>query len=157
MTLQIDVSKGKTQDIELPPLDDKDVVWQLRAFTKFLVILTQNRIVISTGQGKWHILNEAPGTLWHNYQKQSFDAHGPPCARSGMMDVVEAPGNRLCFLHISGDVYMMETKNFQVEEVYHPREVVVGRKLDADSHMLMRSGEHIFVGHLEGIIDRTPA
>lgn len=132
--LQIDVSKDKCEEIELPAIDKKDVVWQLRAFTKFLVILTQNRIVISTGQGKWHILNEAPG----------------------MMDVIEAPGDRLCFLHISGNVMMMETKTFQVEEVLYPREPVVGRKLDADSHRMMRAGDYIFVGHLEGIIDRTP-
>ena len=134
MTLQIDITKEKTQEIELPPLDEKDVVWQVRAFLKYLVILTQNRIVISSGQGKWHILDKAPG----------------------MMDVVEAKNNQLCFLHVSGDVLMMETETFQVVEAFHPREVVVGRKVDADSHMLLRSGDHIFVGHMEGIIDRTP-
>jgi hypothetical protein len=63
MTLQIDVSKDQKQEIELPALDDKDVVWQLRGFKKHLVILTQNRIVISSGQGKWHILDKAPGTF----------------------------------------------------------------------------------------------
>ena len=73
-----------------------------------------------------------------------------------MMDVLEASKNRLCFLHISGDILMMDTERFEVVEAFHPREVVVGRKLDADSHMLLRSGKRIFVGHLEGIIDRTP-
>jgi hypothetical protein len=73
-----------------------------------------------------------------------------------MMDAIEAPNNKICFLHVSGDILMMNMDTFEVNEVFHPREAVVGRKLDADSHRLLRSAGDIFVGHLEGIIDRTP-
>jgi hypothetical protein len=59
--MKLKISSEQEEEIELPALDEKDSVWQLRAFPKFLVILTQNRIVISTGQGKWHILGNAPG------------------------------------------------------------------------------------------------
>ena len=69
--------------------------------------------------------------------------------------MIDAGGNVLCFLHISGDLLFMDMTTFEVKDAFHPREPVVGRKLDADSHMLMRSGNHIFVGHLEGIIDRA--
>jgi hypothetical protein len=72
-----------------------------------------------------------------------------------MMDVIDAGNNQLGFLHISGDLLFMDMKTLQITEAFHPREPVVGRKLDADSHMLMRSGSNIFVGHLEGIIDRA--
>ena len=134
MTLQIDISKESTEEIELPPLDDKDVVWQVRAFERHLVILTQNRIVISTGQGKWHILDKAPG----------------------MMDVVQAADQWLYFSHISGDILRMDPLTFEITHAFAPTQLAVGRKLDADSHMLLQHGPRIFVGRPEGIIDGTP-
>ena len=130
LSIQIDVEDKKTEDIELAPLDEKDIVWQIRTFDKFMVIMTQNQVVLKTPQ-EWHVVAGAPG----------------------MMDCVLVSDTHLAFSHISGDILLFNTETMGVDSAHIPETPVVGRKLGTDSHMMIKKGDEVYVGRPEGMVD----
>ena len=133
MKIQIDVMEKKTEEIELPPLDKEDVVWQLRTFEDFMIVLTQNRMILKTVTD-WHVIDSAAGMM--------------DCVRIG-----QTP--QLAISHISGDVLMFDTEQIRVDAAYMPETPVIGRKLGADSHMMLLKGSNLYVARPEGLVDHV--
>ena len=133
MHLQIDVMDKKTEEIELPPLDKKDFVWQIRTFETFMVVMTQNQVILKSPT-EWHIVSGA----------------------AGMMDCVQLAPPHIAFSHISGDVMLMNRETMAIDAAYLPELAVVGRKFGADSHMMLVKDNYLYIGRPEGLIDSIP-
>lgn len=126
--------EGQDHSFNFPSLDNEDVTWQVRPFRDYMVVLTQNRVLLSNSVGAWHILENLPG----------------------MMDACITEDSAHLFLsHVGGDVFRVKLPINPKEkpEIFTPKESVVGRKVDACSHMLTVTSNNIIAGRPEGIID----
>lgn len=129
--------EGQEHGFSFPSLDHEDVTWQVRPFRDYMVVLTQNRVLLSNKVGAWHILENMPG----------------------MMDAkINRDNTQLYLTHINGDLFRLSLPidPHTKPDIFTPKECVVGRKADACSHMLAVTPSGIIIGRPEGMIDTLP-
>lgn len=128
--------------IPIPSLDEVDYVWQVRCLPSAMVILLQNSVLVKsrlgTDKSEWlHIANL-------------------PCT----MDAVEVDPTKgtLALSHINGDIFIIHPRTPERQpSVLTPKsDIVIGRKANANSHMLcvLKNG-FIVAARPEGMLDGT--
>ena len=135
-----DWAKSSGNTMKFPSLDERDWVWVVRPFLKVMVVLTQNRVMISDSNGRWQILENMASFI---------DA------------AMDERSQQLFLSHVSGDIFTIDLSNgshsmLQEPRIYTPVQMVIGRKADANSHMLAARNGRLVVGRPEGIIDIVP-
>lgn len=143
--IMVDIEGSSAGVIPIPSHDEIDHVWQVRCMQSSIVVIAQNSVLIRGPKAGTESTQE-----W-------LQIANLPC----IMDAIEldASTGSLAFSHINGDVF-----------VYHPSEPerqptiltpeshpVVGRKADANSHMLcsiVKDGFcHVYAARPEGMVD----
>ena len=139
--IMVEIDGTRAGPIPIPSHDEVDYVWQVRCFASGVVVLLQNSVLVKgrTGAGEWlHIANL-------------------PC----IMDAVELCSRRgtLALSHINGDVFVVhpDTPERAPTVLTPRRDAVIGRKADANSHMMhaqkTEAGCIVNVARTEGMVD----
>jgi hypothetical protein len=137
----VEIEGTRAGPIPIPSHDEVDYVWQVRCFAGGVVVLLQNSVLVKgrTGAGEWlHIANL-------------------PC----IMDAVQLcpRTGTLALSHINGDVFVVHPSTPErAPTVLTPRrDAVLGRKADANSHMMCaqktKGGWVIYAARTEGMVD----
>lgn len=132
-----EATKDLRAPIALPSLDGVDHVWQARCLGTALVVLLQNSVLLKPN---------TPGSEW-------IHIHNMP----GIMDAVEGTPDKgaIALSHINGDIFIVNADRPGEEPtIATPRGPrVIGRKADANSHMLYATDRILTVARPEGMID----
>lgn len=139
--IHIDIEGTKAGAIPVPSLDEVDHVWQIRCFENCVVVLLQNSVLVK-----------------QSHQVQWLHIANLPC----IMDAADLDGDGgLALSHMNGDVFIVYANSpDRAPAVLTPRrDVVIGRKVGANSHMLYAKKKddmyHIYVARPEGMVDGT--